>query len=304
MRKLVRFAAVAISLLTAPIAAAQDRFAGVEITSEPVSGNVYMLKGAGGNIAVLVGEDGTFMVDDQYAPLTTKIQKAVAGLAQQPLRFVINTHWHGDHTGGNENLGKSGALIVAHENVRKRVSTEQFIEAFQRTVEPSPPDALPVITFTDATTFYWNGDRVKVQHVGPAHTDGDSIVYFAEADVIHMGDVYFNGNYPFIDLSSGGSVNGMITAMDTALAMAGENTKIIPGHGPLSHRAELQQQRNILAELRDKVKAMVGEGQTRQEVIDAKPTAEFDAQYGQGFMTPDIWTGIVYDSLMRSQKKS
>ncbi|WP_444891970.1 MBL fold metallo-hydrolase [Microbulbifer sp. TRSA001] len=300
MKNVVGSVALAVSVLVASFASAQDRFANVEISSELVSGNVYMLKGAGGNIAVLVGEDGTFMVDDQYAPLTAKIQQAVAELAKQPLRFVINTHWHGDHTGGNENLGKSGALIVAHENVRKRVSTEQFIEAFKRKVEPSPPEALPVITFTDATTFYWNGDRVKVQHVGPAHTDGDSIVHFAEADVIHMGDIYFNGNYPFIDLSSGGSVDGMIAAMDTALAMAGEDTKIIPGHGPLSNRAELQQQRNILAGLRDKVKAMVDEGKTRQEVISAKPTAEFDAQYGQGFMTPDIWTGIVYDSLTQS----
>ncbi|WHI45648.1 MBL fold metallo-hydrolase [Microbulbifer sp. VAAF005] len=300
MKNVVGSVALAVSVLAASFTSAQDRFANVEISSEAVSGNVYMLKGAGGNIAVLVGEDGTFMVDDQYAPLTAKIQQAVAELAKQPLRFVINTHWHGDHTGGNENLGKSGALIVAHENVRKRVSTEQFIEAFKRKVEPSPPEALPVITFTDATTFYWNGDRVKVQHVGPAHTDGDSIVHFAEADVIHMGDIYFNGNYPFIDLSSGGSVDGMIAAMDTALAMAGEDTKIIPGHGPLSNRAELQQQRNILAGLRDKVKAMVDEGKTRQEVISAKPTAEFDSQYGQGFMTPDIWTGIVYDSLTQS----
>ncbi|WP_444943546.1 MBL fold metallo-hydrolase [Microbulbifer sp. ZKSA006] len=300
MKNLARCAALAVAVLAVSFTSAQDRFASVEISTEPVSGNVYMLKGAGGNIAVLVGEDGTFMVDDQYAPLTAKIQQAVAQLAEQPLRFVINTHWHGDHTGGNENLGKSSALIVAHENVRKRLSTEQFIEVFKRKVEPSPTQALPVITFTDATTFYWNGDRVRVQHVGPAHTDGDSIVHFAEADVIHMGDIYFNGNYPFIDLSSGGSVDGVIAAMDTALAMAGEDTKIIPGHGPLSNREELQQQRNILAGLRDKVQALVDEGKTRQEVISAKPTAEFDAQYGQGFMTPDIWTGIVYDSLTQS----
>ncbi|WP_444910433.1 MBL fold metallo-hydrolase [Microbulbifer sp. TRSA005] len=303
MKQIAGIGVLLASLISPPVLA-EDRFAKVEISSEPVAGNVYMLQGAGGNIAVLVGEDGTFMVDDQYAPLTAKIQKAVAGLADQPLRFVINTHWHGDHTGGNENLGKSGALIVAHENVRKRVSTEQFIEAFKRKVEPSPPAALPVITFTDATTFHWNGDEVKVQHVGPAHTDGDSIVHFAEADVIHMGDIYFNGTYPFIDLSSGGSVDGMIEAMDTALALSGENTKIIPGHGPLSSPAELKVQRDMLETLRDRIQKLVDNGQSRDQVIAAKPTKDFDEQYGQGFMTPDIWTGIVYDSLAAKSKKS
>ncbi|WP_444919961.1 MBL fold metallo-hydrolase [Microbulbifer sp. CnH-101-G] len=303
MKKIAAIAALAGSLIGTPILA-EDRFAKVEISSEPVAGNVYMLQGAGGNIAVLVGEDGTFMVDDQYAPLTAKIQKAVESLAKQPLRFVINTHWHGDHTGGNENLGKSGALIVAHENVRKRMNTEQFIEAFKRRVEPSPPTALPVITFTDATTFYWNGDEVMVQHVGPAHTDGDSIVHFAKADVIHMGDIYFNGAYPFIDLSSGGSVDGVIEAMDTALALSGPNTKIIPGHGRLSSPAELKVQRDMLETLRDRIQKLVDSGKSRDQVLAAKPTKDFDEQYGKGFMTPDIWTGIVYDSLAAKSKKS
>lgn len=303
MKQVAAIAMLVTSLFSTPVLA-EDRFAKVEISSEPVAGNVYMLQGAGGNIAVLAGKDGTFMVDDQYAPLTAKIQKAVADLEDQPLRFVINTHWHGDHTGGNENLGKGGALIVAHENVRKRLSTEQFIEAFKRKVEPSSPAALPVITFTDATTFYWNGDEVRVQHVGPAHTDGDSIVHFAKADVIHMGDIYFNGTYPFIDLSSGGSVDGMIEAMDTALAMSGKDTKIIPGHGPLSNPAEMKVQRDMLVTLRDRIQKLLDSGKSHDQVIAAKPTKDFDKQYGQGFMTPDIWTGIVYDSLAAKSRKS
>ncbi|MFA0810973.1 MBL fold metallo-hydrolase [Microbulbifer epialgicus] len=303
MKQIAGIATLVASLLTTPVLA-EDRFSKVEIISEPVAGNVYMLKGAGGNIAVLVGEDGTFMVDDQYAPLTAKIQKAVTGLTDKPLRFVINTHWHGDHTGGNENLGKSGVLIVAHENVRERVSTEQFIEAFKRKVEPSPPEALPVITFSDATTFHWNGDKVRVQHVGSAHTDGDAIVHFAKADVIHMGDIYFNGTYPFIDLSSGGSVDGMIEAMDTALALSGKETKIIPGHGPLSTPAEMKVQRDMLATLRDRILKLINTGKNREQVIATKPTKDFDDKYGQGFMTPDIWTGIVYDSLAAKANNS
>lgn len=278
-------------------AGADDRFAKVEISSEKVADGLYMLQGAGGNIAVLVGQDGTFMVDDQYAPLSAKIQKAVAELTDEPLRFVINTHWHADHTGGNEHFGKAPALIVAHENVRKRMSTEQFIETFKRKVEPSPAAALPVITFTDATTFHWNGETVRVQHVDRAHTDGDAIVHFNRANVIHMGDTFFNGNYPFIDLSSGGSVDGVVATMDQVLGMANDKTRIIPGHGPLSDRAELQKQRDMLVELRGRIQKLIEAGNSRADVIAARPTKDYDAECGQGFMKPDLWTGIVYDSL-------
>lgn len=295
MKKLI--AAIALTTIGAQ-AAAQDRFAGVEMEREKVTDNLYMLRGAGGNIAVFAGGDGVFMVDDQFAPLTEKIRRAVSAISDEPLRFVINTHWHGDHTGGNEKFGEAGALVVAHENVRERMSTEQFIEAFQRRVPASPAAALPVITFTDATTFHWNGDTVRVQHVDPAHTDGDSIVYFAGANVIHTGDIYFNGSYPFIDLSSGGSVNGVIAAMDTVLAMADKKTRIIPGHGPLSDRAELKAQRDMLVALRDRIRKLIDAGNSREQVIAARPTKAYDGKYGQGFMKPDIWTGIVYDSLI------
>lgn len=294
MKKLI--AAVAL-VATGAQAAEEGRFAGVEIERRQVADNLYMLKGAGGNIAVFAGGDGVFMVDDQFAPLTEKIRRAIAPISDEPLRFVINTHWHGDHTGGNENFGGAGALIVAHKNVRERMSTEQFIEAFQRKVPASPETALPAITFTDATTFHWNGDTVRVQHVQPAHTDGDAIVHFVGANVIHTGDTYFNGNYPFIDLSSGGSVDGVIAAMDRVLDLADEKTRIIPGHGPLSNRAELKQQRDILVELRNRIRNLIDAGKSREQVIAARPTQKYDKKYGQGFMKPDIWTGIVYDSL-------
>ncbi|MFI2811297.1 MBL fold metallo-hydrolase [Microbulbifer sp. M83] len=303
MRSLLKTATAGIlgTLATTAVstALAQDRFAEVEISTQKVTDHIHMLQGAGGNIAVFSGEDGVFMVDDQYAPLTERIGAAVAAISDKPVRFVVNTHWHGDHTGGNENFGEAGALVVAHENVRKRMSTEQFMTLFDRKVPASPAEALPVITFTDATTFHWNGEDVHVQHVDPAHTDGDSIVHFRNANVIHMGDTFFNGSYPFIDLSSGGSVDGVVAAMDNVLSLANDSTRIIPGHGPLSNKAELKAQRDLLVKLRNQIQALVDQGMSREEVIAAQPTREYDDQYGQGFMKPDVWTGIVYDSLAR-----
>ncbi|WP_226701995.1 MBL fold metallo-hydrolase [Microbulbifer elongatus] len=276
---------------------AQRDFSKVEIEPQPVAENLYMLTGAGGNMALFAGDDGAFLVDDQFAPLSEKILAAVGKLTDKPLRFVVNTHWHGDHTGGNENLGKAGALIVAHENVRKRMSTEQFTKLWDRTTPPAAAGALPVITFTDATTFHWNGDEVRVQHVGPAHTDGDSIIIFKNANVIHMGDTFFNGSYPYVDLSAGGSVDGVITNAARVLEMADDKTQIIPGHGPLTDKKGLQEYHDLLVRLRNKIKTLVDAGNSKEQVIAAKPTKEFDEHYGQGFMKPDIWTGIVYDSL-------
>jgi len=299
MNKSILTGLLSLGLLAASAmpAQAQRDFSNVEIEPKPVADNLYMLTGAGGNMALFTGDDGAFMVDDQFAPLSEKILAAVGELTDKPLRFVINTHWHGDHTGGNENMGKAGALIVAHENVRKRMSSEQFTKLWNRTTPPSPAGALPVITFTDATTFHWNGDEVRVQHVGPAHTDGDSIVIFTNANVIHMGDTFFNGSYPYVDLSAGGSVDGVITNAARVLEMADDQTRIIPGHGPLSDKKELQQYHDLLVRLRNKIKTLVDAGNSKEQVIAARPTREFDEHYGQGFMKPDIWTGIVYDSL-------
>ena len=289
--------ALLLGLLSVLPARAQQDFSAVQIQTAPVAGSVYMLTGRGGNIGLSVGEDGAFIVDDQYAPLTDKIRAAIGALTDHPVRFVVNTHWHGDHTGGNEHFGEAGALIVAHENVRARMSTEQFIEAFGSRTPPSPAAALPVITFTDAVTFHWNGETIRVHHVADAHTDGDAIIHFTDADVLHLGDTYFNGFYPFIDTSSGGTIDGMIAAADRALALADADTKIIPGHGPLSNRAELITYRNMLADVRDRVAALIDEGKTRDEVVAARPTADLDAEWGDGFLQPDVWIGLVFDSM-------
>ena len=292
--------ALIVSYALTLTAFAQGRFDSVQIETVKVSENVYMLVGSGGNIGLSIGEDGAFMIDDQFAPLTEKILVAVHKLTDEPVRFLVNTHWHGDHVGGNENMGKAGAIIVAHENVRERMSTENFMEAFNRTVPASPKAALPIVTFADAVTIHWNGDDVHVLHVDPAHTDGDSIIHFRNANVLHMGDTFFKGMYPFIDVSSGGSIDGVIAAADTALTLCNEKTKIIPGHGELADADDLRAYRDVLQAVRDRVRSLVDAGKTRDEVIAAKPSAKFDADWGGGFMQPDVWVGIVYDGMTKN----
>jgi glyoxylase-like metal-dependent hydrolase (beta-lactamase superfamily II) len=274
-----------------------QNFEAVEISTIPVAPALHMMVGRGGNLAVSTGEDGVFLVDDQYAPLTEKIRAAIATVSDAPIRFVLNTHWLGDHTGGNENLGRAGVLIFAHDNVRKRLSAEQFMEALDRRVPPSPEAALPVVTFTDTVTFHLNGDEMHVFHLPPAHTDGDALVHFRRANVIHMGDIYFSRGFPFVDLSSGGSVEGVIAAVDLVLAMADANTKLIPGHGPLSNRAELEKYRGMLVAIRDRIRGALAGGQTLDQVLAARPTREFDQAWGKGFIDPERFVRIVYRSL-------
>jgi cyclase len=276
---------------------AQRDFSDVEIETTDLGSGLAMLQGAGGNIGVSSGPDGVFLIDDQYAALSAKIRAAVAALSAQPIRLVLNTHWHGDHTGGNENLGKSGVTILAHHRVRERLSTDQVQPLRNRTIPASPEAAWPVITFEEGVTLHLNGQTIEATHVGPAHTDGDSIVYFHEADLLHMGDTFFAGLYPFIDVASGGRLDGMIEAADRGLAIAGPKTRIIPGHGPLTDRDGLLQARDMLVSVRDRVRNLLGQGLDRDAVIAAKPSQDFDALYGGGFMSPERFVGIAYDSL-------
>jgi glyoxylase-like metal-dependent hydrolase (beta-lactamase superfamily II) len=288
---------LALAIALAAPAAAQQDFSKVEVKAEKVAEGLYMLTGAGGNIGLSVGESGSFVVDDQFAPLTDKILAAIKAITPDPVRFVVNTHWHGDHTGGNENMGKAGAFIVAHDNVRRRMSTEQFNATFKRATPPSPEGALPVVTFAEGLTFWWNGEEIRVRHVAPAHTDGDAVVHFVKADVVHMGDLFFNGGYPFVDTSSGGRVDGVIAAADGVLQTVTEKTRIIPGHGPLATKADLQAYRDVVKACRDRIAKLKAEGKDRAAVIAAKPTADYDAKWGQGFMKGDVFTGLVFDSL-------
>ena len=257
-----------------------------------------MLMGRGGNIAVLTGADGPILVDDQFEPQVPAILEAVRALQDAPIRFVINTHWHADHTGGNEALGRAGALLLAHENVRARLAREQPRPGGGR-APAAPPGALPVLTFSERTTLHWNGVTVEVEHVLPAHTDGDSVVWFRERNAVHTGDLYFNGFYPFIDIATGGSLDGMIRAVDGLLARVDENTKIIPGHGPLSNASELRAYRSMLAAVRDRVGKLVASGRSADETVAARPTADFDAEWGDGFLDPETFVRLIHADLSR-----
>ncbi|HEX4931559.1 MAG TPA: MBL fold metallo-hydrolase [Gemmatimonadaceae bacterium] len=288
---------LASAALLIPLGARAQNFDSVQVRAQQLRGGVYMLTGSGGNIGLSVGADGAFIVDDQYAPLSAKIIAAVKTVTPQPIKFVVNTHWHGDHTGGNENIGKAGALIVAHENVRKRMSVEQFNAVFNRRTAASPAGALPVVTFTDSMTFHINGDDLVAYHVPPAHTDGDAVIHFTKADVVHMGDTFFNGGYPFVDVSSGGNVNGVIGIADRVLAACTPTTIIIPGHGPVADCAALKRYRDVVASVRDRVQAQMAQGRTLEQIRAAKPSAEFDATWGRGFIRPDVFVELVWRSL-------
>jgi cyclase len=288
------------ALFAAPLFA-QD-FAAARIETQRLTPNLFMLVLVGegaGNIALSTGSDGSVLVDTQFAPLNAKILAAVRAAGGSDVKYVINTHWHGDHSGGNEPLGAAGALIIAHDNVLARMSTEQFMAAFNQRIPPSPAAALPVVTFPTRTTFHLNGDVVQVVHVNNAHTDGDSIVHFTNANVIHTGDTYMKDVYPFIDVSSGGSIDGFIAAADAVLSRSDANTRIIPGHGDLATRADLQRAHDMLVNVRGKIQALIDRGMSEDEVVAAGPTAEFDATWGQGFMNPENFTRFAYQSLTR-----
>lgn len=283
--KRVTYLAAAACLVAAQAKAQQD-FSGVEIETVPVADGLFMLVGQGGNIGLSTGDDGAMIIDTQYAPLTDRIQSAVTAAGGGDVEFVVNTHWHGDHTGGNANFGNSGAVIMAHSNVRVRLAADG-----------SDPAALPIVTYPDRIRFHWNGNDVNLIHVSPAHTDGDTIVHFSNLNAFHMGDTFVNGAYPFIDVGSAGTFDGVIAAGDLVLALADDETTIIPGHGALADKTDLEEWIGILKTIRSRFQTLIDEGLSEDEVVAAGVTSEWDATMGAGFMNAENFTRLAYQSL-------
>ena len=294
MTKLPFIFAFAISAIAAPAYAQQD-FSKVEIKAEQLAPGVAVLFGAGGNIGVSYGEDGTVLVDDQFAPLTAKIQAAVAGLGATPVKFLVNTHWHFDHSGGNENLGKAGAIIMAHDNVRVRMAAGATVAG--NVVPPAAKAALPVVTYADGLKLHLNGEEVRVIHVAAAHTDGDSFIHWTKSNVIHMGDLFMlQVSFPFVDVGSGGDVRGFVAAADKVLAISNDQTKIIPGHGVMATKADLQNHRNMIATVIAKVEAGIKAGQTLEQIRASNPTDGFGVN-PKGFITAERFVETVFNQL-------
>ncbi|HEX5171398.1 MAG TPA: MBL fold metallo-hydrolase [Cyclobacteriaceae bacterium] len=273
-----------IILINCLIARAQDNFDTVKIRPVQVAENLYYLKGSGGNVGVFIGNDGTLMVDDQFAPLSNKINGAIKTLSPNDIRFLINTHIHGDHSGGNENFKKMGVTVVAHDMVRDRMSREQVNPTNDNVTPPRPEDAWPVISFADKLNFYLNREEIELLHVSPAHTDGDVVVHFKKANVFHMGDIFVTYGYPYIDYNNGGSINGFISSLDTFLAMMDDNTKIIPGHGELCNKADVKKFRDRLAEIRDEVTAALKKGKKVEDLANLPIASKYDDVWGGGFI--------------------
>ncbi len=295
--------ALAVTLTTLSIAIAPavkshaEERPEVEIKSQKLTDGIYVLFGRGGNIGLSVGEDGAYIIDDQFAPLSEKINSAIDKITKAPVKFVVNTHWHFDHTGGNENFGKEGAVIVAHENVHKRMSTRQEMKAFNRVVEAAPKVAQPSVTYQKEMSLKLNNDKMRIVHVANAHTDGDSLIYFEQDNVLHMGDCYFKIGYPFIDLGSGGSIDGYINALETGLALSNDKTKIIPGHGPMANKSELAAYTQMLKDIRQNVAELKADGKSLEATIAAKPSAKYDAKNGVAFIKPEQIVTAIYNSL-------
>jgi cyclase len=257
----------------------------MEIKTIKLTDSVYVLEGAGGNVAVFVWDDGVLLVDDKLAPASPDVKAAVAAITPKPIRFVVNSHWHRDHSGGNEALASGGAVIVAHENVRRRMSVESFVEVFDRKAPASPPQALPVVTFARDVTFHLGGEEISVVHVDPAHTDGDSFVRFRKANVLHIGDCYLNGSFPVIDYSNGGVFTGIIAAAATGLGMLDSGSRIIPGHGPVTGEQDLRRWRDMLVTIHERVKKSVAAGRSLEQVKAERPTKEWDEALPRSFVT-------------------
>jgi glyoxylase-like metal-dependent hydrolase (beta-lactamase superfamily II) len=295
-----KFLLLTVSLLFAiSVQAQQTDYSKVEVKATKVAGNVYMLEGAGGNIGVSVGDDGLLIVDDQFAPLADKIRAALKGLADKKLRFILNTHWHGDHTGGNVAFGPE-ATIIAHDNVRKRLATEQKSTVFNTTTPPSPKEALPVITFDQSLSVHFNGEDIRAIHFPHGHTDGDSVIFFSNSNVVHLGDDFFAGRFPFVDLESGGSVEGLVKNIGELVNKIPADAKLIPGHGPISTLDDLKSYHRMLQQTTEIVRKKIAAGKTLDQIKSEGLPDEWKP-WGEGFIKTDRWVETIYKSLTAKQ---
>ncbi len=269
----------------------------VPVKVQKLSDSVYMLTGKGGNLGFSVGVDGVVVIDDQFDDMADNIHDAITKTSKQPIRMVLNTHWHGDHTGGNEKMHELGAIIIAQENVRKRLTTDQFMKAFKKEVKARPRSAWPVVTFTQSLKIHLNNDTLLINHLPHAHTDGDAFIVFKEDNIIHTGDLYFSHMFPFIDVGSGGSLAGMISGVKAIVNVANDKTQIIPGHGKLSNKRELQEYLKMLITMQTKLQALAKQGKTLEEAVAAKPLAELTEKWGKGFMKADNMVQLLYPSI-------
>jgi glyoxylase-like metal-dependent hydrolase (beta-lactamase superfamily II) len=290
-----KFLLLLVLIVFAGAAQAQTDFSKVQMKATKVAGNVYMLEGAGGNIGVSVGDDGLLIVDDQFAPLADKIRAALKGLADKKLRFILNTHWHGDHTGGNVVFGPA-AKITAHDNVRTRLATEQKSTVFNSTTPASPKEALPVITFDQSLSVHFNGEDIRAIHFPHGHTDGDSVIFFSASNVVHLGDDFFAGRFPFVDLESGGSVEGLVKNIGELVNKIPADAKLIPGHGPISTLDDLKSYHRMLQQTTEIVRGKITAGKTLDQIKTEGLPDEWKP-WGTGFIKTDRWVETIYKSL-------
>ena len=305
MRKTLTFAALTLSISPLALAHGPAQFAQsaqqeVVITSEDLGNGVHMLRGQGGNIGLLVGEDGVFVIDSQFARIAPKNLAKINEIAGAAPKFLVNTHWHGDHTGGNGNFG---ATIVAHENTRKRLTTEYTLNRAgnESVSKPTDPSLWPVITFDERLKLHLNGQTISVFHTPDAHTDTDAMVYFEEANVLHMGDVFFKGNFPFVDVGSGGTIAGYIAAMKTAYDLCDENTKVIPGHGALASREDIAASIGMLEGVQGAIAKAIEDGMSLEDATKANILADWSEQWGSGGINPSIMLALAWQDMTSAE---
>lgn len=288
----MRIFIIVIILFACSLAVTAQDFDSVNIKTTKVAGSVYMLEGSGGNIGVLIGNDGVILVDDQFAPLSEKIKKAIASISDKPIRFVINTHFHGDHSDGNKVFGGEGAVIVAHENARKRLNTDYFYKTYKEEQKAMSYEGLPKITFAQSLNFNMNGETVHVIYIKNAHTDGDAAIYFKESNVLHTGDAFVRYGLPFIDDDGGGTLDGMISGAEQMLKMINDETKIIPGHGQISNKKDLQDYKNLLQTIRKRIADGIKANKTVDQIISSDPTKEFTTGFDKIFFIQSVYNSL------------